>query len=327
MKSFQIRRALIGLSIFSALTATTGVQAQEFPTRPITIIIPFAPGGPDRIVRLIAEKMTAALKQPVVIDYKPGATGLIGAAFVQKAKPDGHTILFSSNSSMVVAPMLRQPASFDALKDFTPLSMAMRYPMFLTVPPKHPATNVNEFVAGAKAKPDSVTFGSPGIGSVGHLATELFARNAGITMVHAPYKGIGEAQTGIMTGDIQLYLDGPLSSAELVKSGKVRAIAVTGDKRIGAFPNIPSMKEAGYPGVNSIVWIGFFAPKGTPENIVRRLSEELAKAVKTEDIRDQISQGGLAEAVGSTPAEFAQAIEAETPSFTKLVKELNLRVE
>lgn len=262
MKSFQIRRALIGLSIFSALTATTGVQAQEFPSRPITIVIPFAPGGPDRIVRLIAEKMTAALKQPVVIDYKPGATGLIGAAFVQKAKPDGHTILFSSNSSMVVAPMLRQPASFDALKDFTPLSMAMRYPMFLTVPPKHPATNVNEFVAGAKAKPDSVTFGSPGIGSVGHLATELFARNAGITMVHAPYKGIGEAQTGIMTGDIQLYLDGPLSSAELVKSGKVRAIAVTGDKRIGAFPNIPSMKEAGYPGVNSIVWIGFFAPKG-----------------------------------------------------------------
>jgi tripartite-type tricarboxylate transporter receptor subunit TctC len=301
--------------------------AQDFPSRAVTIVVPFAPGGPDRIVRLIAEKMSASLKQPVVIEYKPGATGLIGAAFVQKARPDGHTILFSGNSSMVVAPMLRQPPPFDVLRDFAPVSMAIRYPMFLVVPPKHPVNTVAEFVAGAKAKPNSVSFGSPGVGSVGHLTSEVFARSAGFTMTHVPYKGIGEAQTGIMTGDVQLYLDGPLSSAELVRGGKVKAIAVTGDKRIAAFPNVPSMKELGYPEVNPLVWIGFFAPKGTPEAIVRKLSEEIARAVKADDVREQISQGGLAEAVGGTPGELAQAIEAETPTFGKLVQDLNLRVE
>lgn len=311
----------------AAVCAHPVALAQDFPSRTITIVVPFAPGGPDRVVRLIAEKMSASLKQPVVIDYKPGATGLIGASFVQKARPDGHTILFSGNSSMVVAPMLRQPAPFDVIKDFAPVSMAIRYPMFLVVPPKHPTNTVSEFVSAAKAKPNSVSFGSPGVGSVGHLTSEIFARSAGFTMTHVPYKGIGEAQTGIMTGDVQLYLDGPLSSAELVRGGKVKAIAVTGDKRIPAFPNVPSMKELGYPDVNPLVWIGFFAPKGTPEPVVRTLADEIARAVKAEDVKEQISQGGLAEAVGGTPAELVHAIEAEAPVFGKLVKDLKLRVE
>lgn len=302
-------------------------QAQDFPARPITIIVPFAPGGPDRVARLVAEKMQVSLKQPVVLDYKPGATGLIGAAFVQRAKPDGYTLLFTSNSSMVVAPMLRQPAPFEALKDFAPVSMIMRYPMFLAVPPSHPAKTVGEFVTLAKAKPGSVNYGSPGVGSVGQLATEIFAQSAGIPMTHVPYKGIGEAQTGVMTGDIQLFLDGPPSSAELVRAGKVNALAVTGDKRVAAFPNIPSMKEAGYPNVNSTVWIGIFAPKGTPDEIVARLAQEVASATKSEEVREQISQGGLAEPVGSTPEQLARAIEAETPGFRQLVTDLKLRVE
>jgi tripartite-type tricarboxylate transporter receptor subunit TctC len=323
-RSTMLRLAGVALAAACAVPAAV---AQDFPSRTITIVVPFAPGGPDRIVRLIADKMSASMKQPVVIDYKPGATGLIGAAYVQKARPDGHTILFSGNSSMVVAPMLRQPSPFDVVKDFAPISMAIRYPMFLVVPPRHPASTVGEFVAAAKAKPNSVSFGSPGVGSVGHLTSEIFARSAGFTMTHVPYKGIGEAQTGVMTGDVQLYLDGPLSSAELVRGGKVRAIAVTGDRRIPAFPNVPSMKELGYPDVNPMVWIGFFAPKGTPDAVVRRLADEIAHAVKAEDVREQISQGGLAEAVGGTPPEMLQAIEAETPVFGKLVKDLNLRVE
>ena len=315
--------------VLAALLAipTPAVLAQSFPSKPITIIIPFAPGGPDRVVRLIADKMSASLKQPVVVDYRPGATGLIGAGIVQRAKPDGHTLLFSGNSSMVVAPMLRQPPPFDVLKDFAPISIAMRYPMFLVVPAKHPANTVAEFVAAAKADPGNVNFGSPGIGSVGHLTSEIFAKNSGIKMTHVPFKGIGEAQTGIITGAVQLYLDGPLSSAELVRSGRVKAIAVTGTARIPAFPNIPSMKEAGYPEVNPVVWIGFFAPKGTPADVVRTLSEEISRAVKADDVREQISQGGLAEAVGGTPAEMVQTMEAETPTFSKLVKELDLRVE
>jgi tripartite-type tricarboxylate transporter receptor subunit TctC len=315
-------------ALLAALCAAGPSLAQDFPSRNITIVVPFgAGGGPDRTVRAIAEKMSASMRQPVVIDYKPGAAGLIGAAMVQKAKPDGYTILFSGNSSMVVAPMLRQPAPFDALKDFAPLSIALRYPMFLIVPPKHPSNTVAEFVAAAKARPDSVSFGSPGVGTVGHLTTEIFARSAGFKATHVPYKGLGEAQTGVMAGDVQLYLDGPLSSAELLRGSKVKALAVTGDKRVPAFPNVPSMKELGYPDVNPQVWVGFFAPKGTPEPIVRRLAEEIGRAIRMDDVRELISQGGLAEAVGNTPAEMAQVIEAETPAFAKLVKDMNLRAE
>jgi tripartite-type tricarboxylate transporter receptor subunit TctC len=327
--SHASRRALLGISTFLAASlAAWPLCAQEFPSRPITIVVPFGPGGgPDVTVRAIAEKLSGSLKQPVVIDYKPGAAGLIGAAFVQKARPDGHTILFSGNSSMVVAPMLRQPAPFDVRKDFAPLSIALRYPMFLIVPPRHPSNTVAEFVAAAKAKPNSVSFGSPGVGTVGHLTTEIFARSAGFKATHVPYKGLGDAQTGVMAGDVQLYLDGPLSSAELLRAGKVKALAVTGDKRISAFPNVPSMKELGYPDVNPQVWVGFFAPRGTPEQVVRRLSEEIARTVKTGEVRDLISQGGLAEAVGNTSAEMAQLIEAEIPAFSSLVKDLNLRAD
>lgn len=319
--------AVRALGAVSAVGVMGSAYSQEFPVRPITIVVPFAPGGPDRIARLVAEKLQGVLKQPVVLDYKPGATGLIGAGFVQRAKPDGYTLLFTGNSGMVVAPMLRQPPPFDVAKDFAPVSMIMRYPMFLTVPPKHPANTIAELVAMGKAKPNSINFGSPGIGSVGQLATEIFARSAGITMTHIPYKGIGDAQAGLMAGDIQLYLDGPLSSAELVKAGRVRPLAVTGDKRITAFPNVPSMKELGYPSVNSVVWIAIFAPKGTPDAILNKLSDEIARIVKSDEIRDQISQGGLAEAVGSTALQLSQAIEAESPGFAQLVKELNLRVE
>lgn len=325
----RLRRTLVcGAVLLGAVSAAGSALAQDFPSRTITIVVPFgAGGGPDRTVRAIADKMSASLKQPVIIDYKPGAAGLIGAALVQKARPDGYTLLFSGNSGMVVAPMLRQPAPFDVRKDFMPLSIALRYPMFLIVPPKYPANTVAEFVEAAKAKPGSVSFGSPGVGTVGHLTTEVFARSAGIKATHVPYKGLGEAQTAVMAGDVQLYLDGPLSSAELLRAGKVKALAVTGDKRVPAFPNVPAIKELGYPEVNPQVWVGFFAPKGTPEPIARRLSDELARAVRMDDVRELISQGGLAEAVGSTPAEMAQLIEAETPVFSALVKDLNLRAE
>ncbi|HSV83612.1 MAG TPA: tripartite tricarboxylate transporter substrate binding protein [Ramlibacter sp.] len=311
----------------AATCLVTPARAQEFPDRAVTFVVPFAPGGPDRVLRAIADKLQLALRQPVVLDYKPGATGLIGAGIVQRARPDGHTLLFTSNSSMVVAPLLRQPPPFDAAKDFVPVTMIMRYPMFLAVPPKHPASNVAEFVAWVKANAASANYGSPGVGSVGQLATEVFAKSAGVAMTHVPFKGIGEAQTALMTGDVQLFLDGPVSSAELVRGGKVKALAVTGDKRISAFPHIPSMREAGFPAVSSVVWIGIFAPKGTPEPVARRLSEEIARIVKTDEVREQIAQGGLAEAVGSTPQELAQALEAETPGFAQLVRELNLRVE
>ncbi len=321
------RRQWMCALVVAGAALAAPAKAQDFPTRPITIVIPFSPGGPDRIVRLVADRVSASLKQPIVIDYKPGATGLIGAAFVQRAAPDGYTLLFSGNSSMVVAPMLRQPAPFDVLRDFAPVTTVMRYPMFLIAPPRLAANTVGEFVAAAKANPSATNYGSPGIGSVGQLTTEMFARAAGLSMAHVPYKGIGDAQAGVMAGDVQLYLDGPLSSAELLRGGRVKALAVTGDRRVPAFPNVPSMKELGYPNVDALVWIGLFAPRGVPEPILRKLSDEFAKAVRADGVREQIEMGGLAEAVGGTPEQMARAIEAETPGFARLVKELNLRVE
>ena len=324
------RHALVCFSIsclaLGAGAAQAQAQAQDFPNRPITIVVPFsAGGGPDRIVRIVAQKMHESLKQPVVIDYKPGATGLIGASFVQKAKPDGYTLLFNGNSTMVVAPMLRNPPPFDVLRDFAPVTIVLRYPMMLIVPANHPAKTVQEFVA--LAKPGNANFASPGVGSVGHLASEVFARRAGVSMTHVPYKGLGEAQTAVIAGDVQLYLDGPLSSAELIRAGKVKALAVTGDKRVEAFPKVPSLAEEGYPEVDSLVWVGIFAPKGTPEDIVRKLSSEMTRIIRSDEVREVISQGGLAEAMGGTPQDMTQVIKAETPVFLRLVKELDLKNE
>lgn len=324
----NMRRGALHLLVACGLASVAaGVVAQDYPNRPITVVVPFGPGGgPDRIVRIIAQKMHESLKQPVVIDYKPGATGLIGTAIVQKARPDGYTLLFNGNSTMVVAPMLRHPPPFDALRDFAPVTVVMRYPMMLTVPANHPASTVQEFVAQGRAG-RAVNFGSPGVGSVGHLATEVFARRAGVPMTHIPYKGLGEAQNAVMAGDIQLYLDGPLSSAELIRGGKVKALAVTGDKRVPAFPNVPSLAEVGYSGVDSLVWVGVFAPKGTPDDIVRKLSAEMSRIVRSDEVREAISQGGLAEAMGGTPQDMTQLIATETPVFSRLVRELNLKAE
>jgi tripartite-type tricarboxylate transporter receptor subunit TctC len=324
------RKLLVG-----SLGAATGLAGawpglalgQEFPSRPITVIVPFAPGGPDRIARMIGEKLQASLKQAVVIDYKPGATGLIGTRFVQQAKPDGYTLLFTSNSSMVVAPLLRQPPSFDAMKDFVPLTGVMRYPMLLVVPPNSPAKTLADFVAMAKAQPGALNYSSNGVGSLGHLTLELFSRTVGISMGHIPFKGLGDVQTSVMSGEVQLATDGPLSIAELVRGGKVRALAVTGDKRVSAFPSVPSMKELGYPDVNVEVWIAFFGPKGMPEPVVRRLSEELGRIIRLDEIREQIVQGGLSEAIPGTPQDVGRLIERETPAFGRLIKQLGLKLD
>lgn len=323
----MIRFASIFTLINAVVAAAPLAAEKDFPSRAITMVVPFGPGGgPDRVVRLLTEKMRESLRQPVVIDYKPGATGLIGAAAVQKAKPDGYTLLFNANSSMVVAPLLRQPPSFDVLRDFAPVTLVMRYPMMLTVPANHPANTLQEFVTQAKAGAVA-NFGSPGVGSVGHIATEVFARRAGLSMVHIPYKGVGETQTALIAGDIQLYLDGPLSCAELIRGGKVKALAVTGDKRVEGFPDVPALSELGYGDVNFLVWVGFFAPKGTPDAIVRKLSTEMSRIIHTEEVRNAISQGGLAEAIGGSPEAMAKTIGAEVPVFARLVKEMNLKAE
>lgn len=312
--------------IGTATAAGGPAFAEDFPRQNITVIVPFAPGGgPDKVLRLVADKARDAFKRPMIIDYKPGATGLIGTNFVKNARADGYTLLFNSNAGMVIAPLLRQPAPFDALKDFAPLTTVLRNPMVLTIPADRPANTLQEFVARAKSAP--MAFASPGIGSVAHLTAELLARRAGISMTHVPFKGLGEAQNAVVSGAIDLFPQGPHSAVELVRGGKLKAVAVTGDKRIAALPGVPSMAEAGYPDIDMQVWTGFFAAKMTPDDVVEKLANGLINIVRTAELREAVSQEGLAEAMGNTPQEMAQLILDETPRWARLIEELKIRIE
>lgn len=320
-------RTLLFLAGIACAACSAHAQAQDFPNKTITVIIPFTPGGPDRVARLVADGLHTALKQPVVIDYKPGAAGLIGTAQMMRSKPDGYTLMFTSNSGAVIAPLLRDPPSFDPLKDLVPVSLTTINPIVLTIPPNHPANNMAEFIRWAKANPANATYASLGVGTLGHLLGEMFGKAAGIPMTHVPFKGVGDAQTAVIQGTVQLFFDAPTSAVQLLRTGKVKALGVIADRRLTPFPEIPTLKELGLSGVNSSSWIGFFAPKGTPDAIVQKLSIEMDRVLRSEKVQEQIMQGGLAEVGGGSPGRFAEIVEADVPVFRRLIKELNLKVE
>lgn len=305
----------------------TPADVPAYPNKPITVVVPFSPGGPDRVIRLLGDALQESMKQPVVLDYRPGATGLIGASFVKGSKADGYTLVFTSNSGMVIAPMLRNPPPFDPPKDFVPVSMVARNPIFLVVPGNHPANTLDEFIKWVKANPTTASYASPGNGSLGHLAAEMFLHAAGISMIHVPYKGVGDAQNGLMSGSVHLFLDAPGSAGELVRARKVKALALIADARIAPFPDVPTMKELGYGSVSAVSWLGLLGPKGMPDAIVKKLATEIDRALRTDKLRDMISMGGVTEVVGGSPDRLAKEIEAETPGFRRLVKDLNLRVD
>ena len=301
----------------SATLAATAAGAAEFPTKPVRLVIGFAPGGgTDVTARALANKLTGAFGQQVIVDNRPGHSGTIAADILSKSTADGHTVLLGT-IALVINPILTKKMPFDTFKDLLPVTQAVDSTNILIVNPAVPAKSVKELIALAKAKP--LNCGSSGIGGTGHLAVELFNLQAGTKITHVPYKGGGPAMVDLLGGQIQLIFATAASSITHIQSGKARALAVTTAKRSSLVPDLPTVAEAGLKGYEANNWNGFYVPAGTPRAIVNRLNKELAAALTASDIKDFLFKQGLDAAPG-TPEQFATYMKSEYAKWTKVIK-------
>jgi tripartite-type tricarboxylate transporter receptor subunit TctC len=294
--------------------------AQQYPSKPIRFVIPYPPGGPlDAVARLTAQKVSETVKQPVIVDNKPGAGGNIGADIVAKSPADGYTILMGAVATHAINPTLYASIPYDPVRDFAPVTQLASTPNILIVNPSIPASNVREFIAYAKANPGKLNFGSGSTGSAGHLAGELFKSMAGIEMTHVPYKGAAPAMQDLVGGQIQLMFDNLASALGQVRAGKVKGLAVTTAKRTPLAPDLPTIAESGLPGFDISTWFGIFVPAGTPREVVDRLHAEFTRALAAPDVREKILNLG-AEPVGNRPEEFAAYIKREAEKYARVIK-------
>ena len=294
-------------------------QASTYPNKAIRMVVPYPPGGPtDLTARVVAAEMSKILGQSIIVDNKPGASGMIGAEVVARAEPDGYTFL--ANASLhVINPHLYPEMRFDALKDFVPITQLAGVPLVLVGPNSLPVYSVKDLVEYGKKNPGKLNFASSGNASAQHLAGESFKVAAGIEMQHIPYKGSSPALADLVGGQVQLMFDSMPSAMPFIKAGKLRAIAVTTLKRAQALPELPTISESGYAGFDIATWYGYWAPKGTPMAIVNQLSQAASQALKLQSVQDQYAGMG-AEPVGSTSAEFAKYNETELVKWEKIVR-------
>jgi tripartite-type tricarboxylate transporter receptor subunit TctC len=318
-------RKLIALS--ACVLFACSAWAQPYPAKPIKIVVPFAPGGAtDLIARAVGQKLTESMGQPVVIENKTGASGMLGADLVAKASADGYTLLMASTAEIAINPSLYPTMSYDAAKDFAPITLAGITPLILVVNPSSPAKSVQDIVAQAKAKPGSVSFASAGNGSVQHLSGELLKTITKTDMTHVPYKGAAPALVDLLGGQVTMFFSGMPPAMPHVKSAKLRALAVTTPRRSPAAPDVPTMAEAGIGGFDISNWFGLFAPAGTPDEVLNRLNAEVVKALSLPDVKERLASQG-AETVGNTRAQFAAFVAAETAKYAKLVKESGAKAD
>lgn len=311
--------AIAGLSI--------AASAQTYPVRPIKLIVPYAAGGTTDILgRMIGQKLQESMGQSVVIENKPGAATNLGAEATAKAAPDGYTLLLGTNVTFAVNPHLYEKLAFDPLKDFAPIAPIALTQTVLLVNPSVPAQNVREFIALAKAQPGKLSYGSYGSGSLAHLAAAQFAAMAGVQMVHVPYKGSAPAMTDLVGGHINLMFDNIVTALPSAKSGKVRALAVTGARRSAAAPDLPTVAEGGVSGYEVVGWFGFAAPAGTPPDIVRKLNAEINRALAMPDVRDRIVSAG-ADPMNMSPEAFAAFIRSDYTRSGIMVKTSGAKAE
>lgn len=328
MATGLIRATVLGIALVATSLVTGPAQAQTatWPTRPIRLVVPFPPGGgTDTFARPLAAKLQTLLGQPVVIDNKGGAGGTIGADVVAKAAPDGYTFLVGAvHHTVAVAAYKKLPYDLD--RDLVPVTGIAYVPDVLVVNPNVPVKTVAELIAYAKANPAKVNFGSSGNGTTRHLAGEIFNQKTGTTMTHVPYKGSGPAMTGLLGGEIELICEGLGSAASYIRSGKIRALAVTSPKRSPAFPDIPTMAEAGVPGFESLSWYGLWAPTGTPREIIARMQAEVARAFEAPDLRKIWADQG-AEPGGEPTPQFANYVRSETEKWGKVVRDNRITLD
>jgi tripartite-type tricarboxylate transporter receptor subunit TctC len=320
------RRRLILSTALSALGAATAA-AQNYPSRPLRIVVPFAAGAGvlDIMARLVGQHLGQALGQQAVVDNRPGAGGIVGAEVVARAEPDGYTLLMG-NTALMVSPYLYAKLSFDPLTDFVPVTLVNSAPLLLVVNPSVPVQSVQELIAYAKARPGQLNYGSGGVGSTPYLATELLRSMTGIDVVHVPYKGGAPALADLMAGQLTFMIENVPGTLPLVKSGKLRALAITSTHRSALASDVPTMAEAGVAGYEMVGWNGIFVAKGTPTEIVERLSTVLTKVLGLPDVKDQMTTMG-AEAGGGTPQEFGAFVRAESARWGSIIKERGIRPE
>lgn len=315
----------IGVTIFASFALAVSAQ-ESYPSQPIRVIVPWpAGGGVDVVTRAIAEKLSASMGQPFIIDNRPGATGNIGTAMAAKARPDGYTIVMVG-APTVISMSLEKHLPYSFTKDFVPIGL-MASSSYVMVVSSSVGNSVKELVARAKAEPGKLSYASVGPGTQQNLIGEMFKRQAGVSIVHVPYKGGPPALTDVMGGHIQMMFHGVPSVMSFVKSGKVKAIAVASAQRLPVLPDVPTMAEAGFPGIDAKEWYGLAVPAGTPPAIVTRLGNELSKALSIPALREQLAAQGYEPAVPSNPAQFAEFTSAEYTRWAQFIKETGFRLD
>ena len=309
--------------IIAPLSLVCGFAAhaqQNYPNRPLRVVVFLPPGGAaDVLARVMGQKLGDLLGQTVVIDNRPGSGGVIGTNVVAKAAPDGYTILHSGITTHGIGPHIYTNLPYDPVKDFVPIILSATMPVFLMSNSQVPVKSVAEVIALAKSKPAAVSFGSPGTGSAPHLVGEMFKIVTGIPSQHIPYKGSGTGAPALAAGEVPVFFDAVAGHQAFIKSGRVRALAVTSAARVSAYPDVPTMKEAGLPRIDGLVWYGFQAPAGTPKPIITRLNAESNRVLAMQDVKDKLTAVSI-EAAGGTPEEFAKFIRAELDKWGPVIK-------
>jgi tripartite-type tricarboxylate transporter receptor subunit TctC len=316
--------ACAGFALAALLAGT--LHAQDYPSRPVKVIVPFSPGGAvDGPMRVIAQELSKRMGQQVIVENKPGAGATIGTELVARAAPDGYTLLLASQTNAISATLYTKLA-YDPIEDFAPISLLGREPGVLVVNPALPVKTFQEFIAYVKERPGQVDYASSGNGSGQHLFVALLASTTGLKMNHIPYKGSGQATTDLLGGQVMVSIPGTAGMVGHIKAGKLRALAVTGARRAPQLPDVPTVMESGVPGYEAYVWMGLLAPKGTPPAIIDRLHRELIQVLATTEVKNYMATAGI-EIVGSTPAEFGRFFRSEKDLWAKVVRETGAKID
>src|SRR5882724_5625670 len=304
-----------------------GVHAEDYPSRPIRLIVPYAPGGgADSVARVVAKRVAETIGQPIVIENRGGAGSISGTDMVAKAEGDGYTLLLGQSGPISINPAVYKDLRYDPVKDFAPITMTTAYPYILVVNAKSPVKSVQELVALAKSKPGSLNYGTTGIGAANHLVTELFNSKAGLKMTHVPYRGTALAVADLVAGQLTMVFGDPISVLPHIKSGKLRALAVTSLERSPVAPEVPTVAESGYPGFEALAWHGILAPAKTPPAVIKKLNEEIVQALADPATKALLVNQAM-QTVGSTPEEFAAFIQKDIAIWKGVAAAANVTVE
>ena len=326
----KFRRAFLGALVLTSLGAAGPILAQgrapDYPTKPVRMIVPLAPGGGSDIVgRIVALALTDYWGQPVVVDNRPGAGSTVGTSIAARAPADGYTLLVSS-SSIAISPALYKNLNFDIRRDFDEVTLIASQPSILAVHPSVPVRSVRELIVLARSQPGKLSFGSAGPGSATHLGTELLQHAAGISMLHVPYKSAGQATSALLSGEVQVLLTNMASTLPFIKSGKIKALGVSSLERSPLAPELPTVAEAGIPGFEYVTWYGMLVPEGTPKPVISRIQSDTAKVIANAQIKERFARQGLA-VYGTSAADFAVYLNTEIEKWNKLVRVAGVRAE